>query len=178
MGSVFDSSTAPESARLSQTGRSGRWREQPRDAFVTSGGPSGKERRIAACRSPRRREAPMALRSWLGAPGKSRAFCQRPTKSGSARPKRREAPSAQRSWQKSRLLPARDGVGLRPASAGPNKSGPLIVVPDAGQLSVAQIELAFQAPPGLILQGSGPIFLVDQVALGRKQLQLKLVTLG
>jgi len=27
---------------------------------------------------------------------------------------------AQRSWQKSRLLPAADGVGLRPASAGPN----------------------------------------------------------
>ena len=37
--------------------------------------------------------------------------------------KRREAPLALRSWQKSRLLPAADAVGLRPASAGPNKAG-------------------------------------------------------
>jgi hypothetical protein len=36
---------------------------------------------------------------------------------------RREAPSALHSRQKSRLLPAADAVGLRPASAGPNKLG-------------------------------------------------------
>ena len=35
---------------------------------------------------PNGAKAPLALHSWLGAPGKSRAFCQRLTESGSARP--------------------------------------------------------------------------------------------
>jgi hypothetical protein len=41
-------------------------------------------------------------------------------------PRRREAPSALYSWQKSRLLPAANVVGLRPASAGPNKESQVL----------------------------------------------------
>ena len=61
-------------------------------------------------------------------------------------PKRREAPLAPRSWQKSRLLPAGDGVGLRPANAGPNKR----VTPIVGYYRLSLSRYSLEAQCSLI----------------------------
>src|SRR5580704_16825842 len=50
---------------------------------------------------------------------------------------------------------------------------PVILIPHAGELRIAQIELVLQAPAGLVLESPLAISFVDQVAFGRNQLQLE-----